>query len=195
MKIKLFSVNIYISFIAVALFALIIISNKFTTYLYCFLSILIHEFGHLFAMLLCKCPPDSVEISAFNIKIIHNNRPNLKLSKDIFITLLGPVFNLSACLLFLYLDKSFVYVNLFIGLFNLLPSKSLDGGQLLYLILSRYFLPKYINFIIDILTIITSLPIFFIGTMILILSKYNFSLLFLGVYLIMTVFLREDKYL
>ncbi len=195
MKIKLLNFNIYISFTAIALFALIIISNKLTGYLYCFLSILVHEAGHLIAMFLCKCSPDSLEISVFNIKIVHNNRPNVKLTKDIFITLSGPLFNFLACLIFLNININFAYVNLFIGLFNLLPSKSLDGGQLLYLILSRYFLPKRINLIIDILTIIVSLPIFFVGTMILILSKYNFSLLFIGVYLIISVFLKDDKYL
>jgi stage IV sporulation protein FB len=71
----------------------------------------------------------------------------------------------------------------------------LDGGQLIYILLVKRFTPEISAKILEVITIITALPIFFIGIMVMLNSKYNFSLLFIGIYLILSLFIRDEKYL
>lgn len=146
-------------------------------------------------MVLLKCYPAGIEIKSFNIKIIKKFRYKEKYYKDILITLAGPVFNILSFSVFLNFNFKLSYTNLFVGLFNLLPAASLDGGQLIYLFLRKRFSAEISTKITDIITIITAFPVCLSGIMILFSSKYNFSLLFIGLYLFLSVFIREEKYL
>lgn len=146
-------------------------------------------------MCIFKYQPIGIEIKSFNIKIIEKLRFKKELYKDIIIILAGPFFNIIAYLVFLLFNLKLSYINLYIGLFNLLPAASLDGGQLLYLFLQKRFTAGLSAKIADIITIITAFPICCFGIIILFKSKYNFSLLFIGIYLFLSLFLREEKYL
>lgn len=195
MKIKLFNIYFSVTYTALVLITIVIVSDIYTNYLMCLLSVIIHELGHFFGMCFFGCVPREVKISAFDIKIIENKRAQLSLCKDIFITILGPAFNIIIFILTFFTYKSFAYINLFIAMFNLMPSKSLDGGQLLYLFLTKFMQPRTVNMFVDLFTILISLPLFFIGILLVLKSKYNFSLLIISVYLILSVFLKDDKYL
>lgn len=195
MTIKINNLKIIITFPFIALFTIIVISNRLHNYVFCLLSILVHESGHLMGMCIFKSLPKVVSISAFDIKLIETNRSYLTVNKDILITILGPFTNIITFLLFYFINTTYSYINLFVGLFNLLPSKSLDGGQLLYLILSKFINESKVKLIIDILTILFSAPLFLVGIFILLKSKYNFSLLFICIYLILSIFYKDDKYL
>ena len=185
--------RVTLNFSAIFFIAFIVIGSFNTKYLLCFFAIIIHEVGHIIAMFLCNIKPFGIEITAFDIKIINNNRVNLSVLKDIFITIAGPLINFIFFVLFIFTYKDFAFVNICIGLFNLLPSSSLDGGQLLFLLLSRNKSVKNSILVIDIITIILSLPMFITGILIFINSKYNFSLIYISIYLILSVFLKKDK--
>ncbi len=195
MRLKINSFYIYISFPSIALISIMILSNFMTSYFLCLIAIIIHETGHLLFMVLLKCYPAGIEIKSFNIKIIKKFRYKEKYYKDILITLAGPVFNILSFSVFLNFNSKLSYINLFVGLFNLLPAASLDGGQLIYLFLRKRFSAEISTKITDIITIITAFPVCLSGIMILFSSKYNFSLLFIGLYLFLSVFIREEKYL
>lgn len=195
MRFQVSSFKILISYPALAVITLIVLSNVYTNYLLCLTAVLIHETGHLIPMFLFALKPEAFEIRAFNIKIIAKARYNTNFFRDFIITASGALFNLFAFLFFFRINIDLAYVNLFIALFNLLPASSLDGGQLIFLALSRAFSRKTTARIIDIITIITALPIFFFGILILFYSKYNFSLLIIGIYLVLSLFFREEKYL
>lgn len=186
---------IELSYPSIALIALMIIMNISTGYILCFLSVLLHECGHLLAMKLCRLSPSGIKITLFNIEIIENNRHSANYLSDIIVTFAGPLANLAVYLITLPLSKMFAYINLFIGIFNLLPATSLDGGQLLYLFLLKRFSSENSAKTVDVVTIIVSVPLFFIGILILLNSRYNYSLLFLSMYLILSIFIRKDKYL
>lgn len=187
--------KVTLTFPAVALIAFVVISNFATGYLLSFLAIFVHELGHIFAMMLCKCVPDGLQISAFDIKIIRNHRFSIDFSKDIIITVFGALFNFIFFLMFLYLNKTFAFVNLFVGIFNLLPTSNLDGGQLLFLFLNRKITANVSSKIVDGVTIALSCPMFILGILVLLNSKYNFSLLFISIYLILSLFMKKDKIL
>lgn len=195
MTLKIRNISISITFPAIAVVTLILITNFATNYLLCFIAIIIHESAHLTAMYICGSNPSAFEISTFDIKIIENRRLTLPFFKDLIIVLAGPIINIVLYFLFLQINMPFSYINLFLGLFNLLPCASLDGGQFLYLVLSKRFTERLAERIIDILTLITLFPIFVVGIVVLLQSKYNFSLLFLGLYLLLSLFIKKSKYL
>jgi len=193
MKLKINDFYISVTFPSVALFSFIVISNSYTGYVLSFLSIIIHEFGHLIAMIVLKRKPEGFAISAFDIRIIHPEKHLFSFTNDVIITLSGPAINLIFFIFFFNTFKNFAYVNLFVGSFNLLPITSLDGGQLLFLFLNRKLTAELSCKIIDSIAIILSFFLFLLGLMILLNSKYNFSLLFLSIYIILSVIFKKDK--
>lgn len=195
MQIKLKNFTFQVTYPAISLISFVIISNFATGYLACLLAVVIHEFGHLFAMKICGVFPKGIKISAFDVKIFENSRHQTSFVKDIFITFAGAMFNIFAFIILFNINLVYAFVSLFIGLFNLLPAATLDGGQILYLIFTRRFSAEISARIVDAVTLITSIPLFFAGIMILLNSHYNFSLLFISLYLVLSLFLRKDKYL
>ncbi len=178
-----------------AFLSILLISGTLSGYAYCFAALTIHELGHLFMMKLCGAEPSGINVSLFDIKIIQRSRHSLSFVRDALIILAGPAANLIMFALFFPFCAVFSAVNLMLGAFNLLPASGVDGGQLLFLILLRRFGARKSALITDITTVAVCVPMFFVGLTVLLYSKYNFSLLFLSLYLILTVFMREDKYL
>ena len=165
------------------------------------MAVIIHECGHLFAMLICKSPPDKIKISLFEIKITNSSRQLNTTRQNIFIIFFGPLVNFICFILFylLYLCNSefllpIAMANLCTGLFNMLPVMSLDGGQLMYVILSRKFSEKSAERIINITAVIILFPLTVLGFMVLLNSKYNFSLLFVCTYLIASLLCKNNRY-
>lgn len=192
LRIKGFDINIRFSAILLASF--IVISNYMTGYLLCFISVIIHELGHLAAMRAFGLCIEGISVSAFDIRII-GRRSLVPVVADVVISLSGPVTNLLVFIIFLFINPDFAYINLFIGLFNILPASSLDGGQALYLILLSLTDANRASVVIDVITVIISVPLFAAGIYVLLQTRYNFSLLFIGLYLFAGVFIRKDKYL
>ena len=88
----------------------------------------------------------------------------------------------------------FAAANLSVGLFNLLPVMSLDGGQLLYLCLCRRMAPDRAEKVVYRATFIMIFPLAAIGFFILFHSQYNFSLLCVCAYLIFSLITRQERY-
>lgn len=195
MKFHIKSFALYISYPCLALVSLLICGNLFTDYLLCFFAVVLHELCHVLMMKLRGVKICGISISAFDIRIIERGRYSLGFSSDLLVTLSGPFVNILLFLVFCDFSFEFAVINLFLGLYNLLPAAGLDGGQMLFLILSKRFSPAKSAFITDIVTVVISVPMFIVGLAILFYSKYNFSMLFISLYLILTVFLKEDKYL
>lgn len=195
MRLKVNNFSINLSFPVLALCALVVISNQYTNYILCITAVVIHESGHLFIMFLFNRKPKALEVKLFNITIVQDSRYKTAFYKDVLITAAGPLFNILIYLLFFGFYPEFATVNLFIGLFNLLPAASLDGGQIIYLFLTKFFTAEKSAKIADIITIITAFPVFVSGILLLFNSKYNFSLLFIGIYLFLSLFFKNEKYL
>ncbi len=85
--------------------------------------------------------------------------------------------NFIVALVFYNINKDFAITNLAVGRFQILPISSLDGSNALEFL----GVSKNTRFIIS---IITAFFFAFIGFMVLIYSKYNFSILAISVYLI-----------
>lgn len=202
MKFKLFDIEINLSFVVTALFSIFILLDKSGNLTCCFASAFFHEAGHIFAMCRCKCKPEKVIIKLFDIRIIDCKRQLCAYKYSLIIILAGVTVNFILCsastLIYFFSEveifRVFAIVNALTGAFNLLPVSNLDGGQALYLILSRKLSEKVTDRIIDSLTVIIILPTAVLGFIVLFRSKYNFSLLLISLYLLLALILKKSKF-
>jgi Zn-dependent protease len=98
---------------------------------------IIHEAGHLTAMFFCDIPVRSVTLYGAGISIdTKHSRDFLPCTTDLFILFAGAAVNFTVCAYCaIFFEnaavKLFGAINLVIGLFNLLPLSSFDGGRII----------------------------------------------------------------
>ena len=97
----------------------------------CLIASLVHEGGHLLAMLLLGVPPQKCTLGAFGIRIDLRNAL-VGYGRNVIISLAGPMANgLAAAILFAVRSPNAAVVHLGLAALNLLPASALDGGELL----------------------------------------------------------------
>ena len=155
----------------------------------------IHELGHIVIGLLLKLKPKYLQLMPVGISITFEDYgyKNLIETKKILIAIAGPITNILLSLFFIIIKANdlFIYSNLLIAIFNLIPIYPLDGGR----ILKSVFRLKYSkeksdklsnnvsNIIVILLTAISSIIVLYLK---------NISILLVIVYLwIITI--RENK--
>lgn len=188
MKTEVSGVTFEVSFLTVALMSIVLISDTSHKVLFCFLCAIIHESGHLFSMLLFSIKPRSVKLRMFDIVI--DADCDKSLFADLIITLSGPLFNFLSAFVFYFVNETMCIVSVLLGVFNLLPLESFDGGHALYLLLCRKLSVHTSLLIIRVLTFIFLVPILALGVLVLFYSKYNYSLLLIALYLLAVLFLK-----
>ncbi len=201
LSIKCFKIPVRLSYPAVALFTLsVIISGKDSMICLCLFCSVFHELGHLF--LICRfCgKPRGISVNLGDIAI-ESDTTCLSKSGELLIDIAGPISNfllsLLTILLYFFTNAPILLnlclCSLFIGLFNLLPLKSLDGGNILYNILTNKFTLKTADTILNIISVIFIIPFLVGGFLILFISKYNYSLLLIAIYLILLISNKEMR--
>lgn len=162
-----------------------------------FFSIL-HEAGHLTAIISFKEKPETVRFGLFGMTIIRKSDISQDYKKEIITALAGPFTNFFLCaLLYLmylrfpneYIMKS-VFVNLLMGTFNIMPVFSLDGGRALESLLKMNFDADKSDRIIKAVSFAVLVFMMGIGFYILIESGYNFTFLLITVYLAVMLFIK-----
>lgn len=201
MRIKLGNLSVIISIpLCCVMTAIILLDSSQTVILGCF-SAFIHELGHLFFMWRFNSFPKEIKISLFDIAIIDRKKFRRPLHQELLITLGGVMMNLifgSICfLLYSILKYNFLIIlsgtNMLLLTYNLLPVDTLDGGQALYLILSSRLSEKTTERIMLIASLLILFPCTVIGFLLLLKSKYNFTLLLTSLYLIAVILLKKTK--
>lgn len=201
MRLKILSVEITVSYLIICLAAISIIAGIFDSFLWCITAVIIHESGHIAAMCFFGFAPDKIKISLFEISILDRRRQERSSKQNFLIIFFGPCANFICFILFylLYLiGNDYLFelsaANLSVGLFNILPVLSLDGGQLLYTVLCRFFSDSASEKIVNVITFIIIFPLALLGFLLLFNSKYNFSLLLVCVYLVFSLVCRNNRY-
>ena len=202
MSFNVFGVRLKISFLFVAFLSLTVLFDSDFRLLFCLISGLIHEAGHITAMIISGLKPDCVSFKPFDIVITHSGRCLCRDNASLFIILAGVLANIIFSVLFFLIGfiagigqfYLFASINAVTAVFNLIPASNLDGGQAVYLLLSKKLSLKTTDRIITALTLAAFFPAFVTGFLILFYSPYNFSLLILSIYLLLSVFLKENKY-
>lgn len=122
-----------------ALLALALIAGAGEVLPLVILSALCHELGHLTALRLVGAKVEQIRLTAFGAEIRADTR-YLSYGREIFCTLAGPAVNLILAVVLARAAGDYLLAgaNLFLGVFNLLPLPSLDGGRALYLAVSWF---------------------------------------------------------
>lgn len=170
-------------------FAAISISSLFDqsgTLLAGLLAAAAHESGHILCIIASGSKIRTLKIRPLGCELSYGE---CTLAQEALIDLGGAAANLlaaaAAALSALLIPEppySLIAANLFLGATNLLPALPLDGGQALKLLLSQKS-PQYCDKLMSAISFIIAVPVLAFGILILIRSRYNFSLLTLGLWL------------
>lgn len=187
-----------INFMFVAIVSIFLLLDKTGISVIALLACFIHEMAHMVAFIAVGYTPQKLSFEMSGIRL---TKPAQELSrgKELLVLIAGSGVNL---LIFLLLIKTidkisffsiFGVTHLVLGIFNLLPLKSFDGGKILFLSLS-YFMSESTAYKIcaaaDFISIFLMLlcSIFMVIT-----SKKSFSLLAITVYLLITSLIKMMK--
>lgn len=202
-RLRLLGCQVAISFWFVAMLSVTILMDKSGYGIAGVFAAIIHECGHLAAMAGMGGMPKQVTFGMFNIDIVDKKREERSYRQDVIILLAGAGANLIAAL-FLWLGEgaflqipglwAAITANLMIGIFNLLPIESLDGGQILYALLSVKFTQRKAGIAVQMISFCILLPMAIVGFLVLLRSKYNFSLLLISCYLMGLLLLKRNIY-
>ena len=131
--------KIKIGFGAILLPSVLLLSGARVSSLLALLSaILFHELGHLIMILILKKKISAVTLEPFGARIIIGDE--ISYGQEILIALTGPAASL--LLFFLLGHGDTADCSLFLGIINILPVPTLDGGRVLECAVSCFFGPR-----------------------------------------------------
>lgn len=196
MSVRLFGIKFTVTFYFAALITFMLSLNAPITVIYAVVFSVIHELGHLSAMVLLNNKPQAVifEITGMNILRTENYRTSIK--NEIVIALAGPFMNFLCFVFFCFMYASsnnrqlmiIACINLVLMVFNLLPIKRLDGGMALYFALSKFFSVKCCSLILLGFSCVFIALIYLWGIYVFISTHYNFSVLIIAFFLTLSMF-------
>lgn len=196
MKFKIFGTEIYISFLFAAVISVMLVTDRTGLVLPTLFAVLLHEAAHLFAMWATGCEPHSIRLIPASVQIVRGfpKKPH----GEAFIAAAGPAVNLAAAGVMLsnwlfcknQSSLEFGALNLVIGLFNLLPVSGLDGGTLLFLLLSKRCDEHRAELTVKIITAVLAAAAFVAGAGLLAAGKFNPSVFAVALYLAVCIFIR-----
>lgn len=197
MNIHFFGVNIKVSFLFAAILCLMIFTDRTGLILPSLIAVTIHEFAHLFFMKKFSCAPKEIALIPGSIMIV--NSVYCEKRKENIILIAGPLSNIILFIvfyvIFLLTQKHIFLVHsatqLIIGCFNLLPAKSLDGGALLYNILTNKFSIEKSEILIKAISFITAFIFLTLGLLYIKNGEMNFSLFILAIYILIFTIIKN----
>ena len=168
----------------------------------CFLAAVLHEGGHLWVLYRCHTPPRQIRLSLFDIAIVDRQQYRHSFSQALTIAAAGITVNFVSALLcwgFWRLTgwswlMTLMTAHLTLGVFNALPVSALDGGQIVLLLLSRFWPPDTAERMLTVCSVLVLLPTACLGFLLLLNTRYNFTLLLAALYLIALLFLHRPTY-
>lgn len=200
MSFRFKGVPVYISFPLAASLCIVLIVDTSLTAFCAMINAVLHEFGHILTLCVLGCKIKCINLSLFDINIKKTDCA-LSVNNEIAVSLSGPAANIFCALVFglLYCltNMSFLlklsFSALFLACFNLLPVETLDGGSALMLMLIKRFSSETALKFIRIISCAVLIPMLVCGVVLLLKSKYNFTLLFTSCYLVGIILLRQKK--
>ena len=198
MKLKIRNTEIYISFLFSLLLSFLIAFDASLTVLVCFISIILHELAHTLMLCILKAPIRKLEFQPFGIYIEHSEYMLCRRQR-LLVASAGVIFNLlfAVILMVIYIagkNQTFLkisMINFLLFLFNSLPVKNLDGGDML-----KVFLELRLGFdkgsrVFKRVSLITSILMMIAGAVVFLKFNHNPSLLIISLTLLFYCF--SDK--
>ena len=189
MKLRIADLSICFGYEVIAAMTAVLILDRENRVICCFAAALLHELGHIVMMRLCRVKVRGLRLRLFDV-LIEADEP-ADLCADAWITSGGVLVNVLCAAIFCPFSLKVGLPHLALGIFNLLPVISLDGGRLLSICLSRRFSPHVTDTVLRVTTFLFLLPLMTAGIYLLFQSGYNYSLLLISLYLLAVLLLKK----
>ena len=189
MKLRIADIDICVGYEAVAAVTAALLIDRENRLICCLAAAAVHELGHILMMRLCSVRVTGVRLRLFDVLIEADEPPSF--GSDVLITLGGPAANLAFAAVLTPFGFELGMPQLALGIFNMLPVMSLDGGHLLRICLERRSNARIADMILTVATIIFVLPLMTAGIYLLFKSKYNYSFLAISLYLLSVLMLKK----
>lgn len=199
MSIKIHGCNIYISYPLVVFLTLSIFFDNSKVILFSLICAILHESGHLFCMGLYGYSPHCINIGLFDVAIKDDEFEIRYSGNHLVILFAGSAANFIAATFFAIIyacsqnadAKLLCFTNIYLGVFNLLPVYGLDGGNILFEMISKWLTYDKTVTIVKCISFVILMALFTNGILILIDNKYNFTYLITSCYLFGLVFFKS----
>ena len=156
----------------------------------CLLASIIHEGGHLLAMLAVGVPPQHCTLGAFGMRIDLGSCI-IGYGRNLLIAVAGPLTNgIAAVILWAFGSDVVATVHLVLAVLNLLPSDRLDGGEILRCVLCMLRVEAVADLVVRVISSTVTLLLVLPGLWFLFNGR-NFTLLIVGGYLATSVFFSK----
>lgn len=174
-----------------ALLTVLLFCQPEGTALVCVLASVVHEGGHLLAMLAVGLPPEDCTLGAFGMRMRLGTRlPGY--GKNMLISAAGPATNgVAALILYLLARPSATAVHLLLAALNLLPASGLDGGELLRCGLCRLGWQGAVGPVLRVTSALTLIPLALAGVWLFWQGQGNVTLPIVSAYLLALVFFSD----
>ena len=180
MTLRFLKSDIEIDFWFVAVITLMLVLFPESNAAACFLMCVLHEAGHLTAMLFTGKKAERIKLGYFGMKIVTENR-FLSPFKESIIAFSGPLVNLVLFFVFYGSGRTdYTIINLGLAAFNLLPVTMLDGGH----IISAFFPDSKIH---KALSLACAVILFIVGAAVAAYTKENFTIIIVALYLLIGI--------
>lgn len=193
MRIRIAQIEIQINIFIIAVPPLLLFTGLLTEYAVAFFSISLHEIGHMAVARFCGYKIGSVRLTPVGFSLSINGRDCSRMN-SIKIYSAGPVVNLLlfgagalAGFVFPAFNRSLSLLsatNLYLALFNLIPAFPLDGGRILLEVMAGSMGLLAAGRMLRRLAMILSVTMLLLGAYQLYISAFNFSLVIIGLYII-----------
>lgn len=190
---RLFGVRCRLSLLFPALLTALLLWQPDGLAVSCVLASVIHECGHLLAMLAVGVSPQDCTLGAFGMRIRLGSRmPGY--GQNVFISLAGPLANglAAAGLLVLGSGRS-AAVHLTLAALNLLPAAALDGGEILRCCLCLLGLESLVSPVLGLTSALILLPLAAGSLWLFLRGGGNGTLLIVSVYLVLLLFFSNKN--
>ncbi len=157
----------------------------------------LHELSHVLMLFFVGEGVEKITFAPQGVSLVRKGNL-ISYKAEIFVLMAGCLLNFTLFFIFYLIPcslslKLFSVVNLGLGLFNLLPIGTLDGGRILKILLKNMFSSQKADVISKIISLCMVLIFILLGIYLALCGKKNASLLYTSIYLtIMLIFRNYD---
>lgn len=188
MRFEILGIKIEVSFLFLAVITFMFFIDKSGFLLPMAIAIFLHEAAHISCMSILGFKAKEIKLIPGGIQIIRSFC--LKKKYEILISISGPFINFILFVLFWNLNLQFSAINLCIGILNILPLKSLDGGEILEIVLEDKISEDKVKKILITLNLIIGILGIIVEIFLILNKSANISLILFSIYLILSVIIK-----
>ena len=190
--------HIYIHILTAALFAVCYVTRHLGLLLTAYAVITVHELSHLFAAYCIGLKASRIVFYPFGVNLKLKNRIIYSVSDEVILYLAGPFSNVLMAFVSIFFDfpfkEEFYLQNIALFALNMLPVAPLDGGVIVKRITAGIFGYKGAERIMKTVSILLTGLLAVFGIYLSVINKFNYSIVFLSVFLVSGIFTASEKY-